>query len=352
MAKVLVTGASGFIGTCLTEMLRRRGDEVRCLVRKTSRVDRLRELGARLVYGDITDLDSVRAALPGIEIVYHLAGRIMALKSETFHQVNHGGATNIGRACAEQSRPPVLVSISSLAAAGPSPDGRLLSETDRAVPVSEYGRSKRAAELALEQYAHRVPISVVRPPIVFGQRDRVTLAMFQLIERFGILLVPSLAPWRYSLIHVDDLVNLLLRAAERGTRLQPPGSDGAAQHRGYYFAAGESHPTYAELGQLIGALVGRRSVASIPLPRPLIWIAAVGIEVASWLRRRPSILSYDKAREMTAGSWACSSRRASEELRFSIAAPLAERLRQTISWYREHQWLGGPSPVGQAAHPQ
>jgi nucleoside-diphosphate-sugar epimerase len=352
MAKVLVTGASGFIGTCLTEMLRRRGDEVRCLVRKTSRVERLRELGAGLVYGDITDLDSVRAALPGIEFVYHLAGCIMAVRSETFRRVNHGGATNIGRACAEQSRPPVLVSVSSLAAAGPSPDGRLLSETDRPVPVSEYGRSKRAAELALEQYAHRVPITVVRPPIVFGQGDRVTLAMFQPIERFGIHLVPSLAQWRYSLIHVDDLVNLLLRAAERGTRLRPPGSDGAAEHRGYYFAAGESHPTYAELGQLIGALMGRRSVAVIPLARPLIWIVAGGVEMASRLCHRPFILNCDKAREATAGSWACSSRRASEELRFSVAAPLAERLRQTISWYREHQWLNGLSLFGQAAHPQ
>jgi nucleoside-diphosphate-sugar epimerase len=229
--------------------------------------------------------------------------------------------------------------VSSLAAAGPSPDGRLRVESDQPTPVSEYGRSKRAGELAAERLAAEVPITVVRPPIVFGPMDRTSLPLFRPVARFGVQLTPGSARFRYSLIHVADLVRLLILAAQRGKRLAPWLGNGSSSSDGYYFAACERHPDYAELAQMIGALVGRSHVVTIPVATPLIWLVADSVEVASRLCRRPFILNHDKAAEVTAGSWTCSPDAAARELQFRVGASLEQRLGETIEWYREHQWL-------------
>ena len=130
MSRVLVTGASGFIGSHLVDALVARGDQVTALVRKTSRVDRLESLGVALAHGDLTDPGSLRAAMAGQSIVYHLAGLTRAVRAKQFYQVNELGVRNAAQACAGQPEPPVLVVVSSLAPAGPSPRGRLRRESD------------------------------------------------------------------------------------------------------------------------------------------------------------------------------------------------------------------------------
>ncbi|NLF07179.1 MAG: NAD-dependent epimerase/dehydratase family protein, partial [Pirellulaceae bacterium] len=131
MAKVLVTGASGFVGTHLVEALAERGDEVTCLVRKSSRLGTLRRLKFQLVYGDVTDRDSLAPAVAGRQIVYHIAGCTQALRPSQYYRVNRWGVANVAQVCAGQDSPPVLVTVSSLAAAGPAIDGRPKTETDR-----------------------------------------------------------------------------------------------------------------------------------------------------------------------------------------------------------------------------
>ncbi|MHC4179811.1 MAG: NAD-dependent epimerase/dehydratase family protein [Planctomycetota bacterium] len=338
MAKVLVTGANGFIGAHLAERLVARGDQVTCLVRKTSQVDRLRWLDARRCYGDVTDPGNLPALVAGFQIVYHLAGRNQAFRRERFLQVNHQGARNVARACAEQSTPPVVVWVSSLAAAGPASNGRLRTEAEPPVQVSHYGRSKRAGEQAAEEFADRAPITIVRPPMVFGEADWQALAIFKPVARFGIHVVPGLGRDRFSLIHVADLVNLMILAAERGTRLKPAGKRQTSSE-GYYFAACGEHPTYSELGRMIGTALGIRRVLVLPSPPVATWIVGAAAEAISRGYRRPFSFNLDKAREARAGSWLCSPQRAVDELGFSVAAPLTERLRQTARWYRENGWL-------------
>lgn len=341
MAKVLVTGANGFIGSHLVEALLSRDDEVTCLVRRVSELDRLRPLRAKLAYGDVTDRDSLAPVVAGKHVVYHLAGRNQAFRVGQFFRINQHGGRNVALTCARQATPPVLVWVSSLAAAGPAPGGRLRTETDPPIQVSHYGRSKRAGERAAEEFADRVPITIVRPPIVLGQADRQSLPIFKYVARFGVHLVPGLGRHKFSLIHVTDLVRFLTMAAERGGRLPVNGrlASPASPGQGYYFIACPEHPTYAELGRMIARALGRRRVLVLPAPPLATWLVAAGAEAISRVYGRPFSFNFDKAREAQAGSWLCSPQRAIDELGFSVAAPLADRLRQTARWYRENGWL-------------
>ncbi len=135
LMRALVTGASGFIGSNLVERLVERGDDVRCLVRSTSNTSRLRPLGARLVEGDIRDIESIGRALNDADIVYHLAGLTMAFDARDLARVNIGGFKNVATAFALHETPPVVVSVSSLSAAGPSAPDRPRVESDPAACI-------------------------------------------------------------------------------------------------------------------------------------------------------------------------------------------------------------------------
>ncbi len=338
MAKVLVTGASGFIGTHLVAALMARGDDVTCLVRKSSKVEALQKLGACLVYGDVTDPASLPAAVDGQQVVYHLAGRTLALKDRQFYEVNRRGVAHVAKTCAGQSMPPVLIYVSSLAAAGPAVDGRPRVESDPPEPVSHYGRSKRSGEHVAESYAERVPITVVRPPIVLGEGDHLGFPLFRSVIRMGVHLAPGLRPQRFSLIHADDLAHLLILAAERGRRLPPLVQQGQPPGQGYYFAACEQDPTYADLGRLVAESVGRRVVV-VPTAMPVVRTVAILSEAIGHVRHQPLLMNLDKAREIAAGSWFCSAKSAKEDFGFEAGAPLIDRLRQTAEWYMREGWM-------------
>jgi nucleoside-diphosphate-sugar epimerase len=334
---VLVTGASGFIGRHLVRRLIELGDRVSCLVRATSCIDELRSAGTQLVTGDVTDWASIGRALAVSKagIVFHLAGLTKALRTDDFLRVNAGGVESVAAACADRTDKPVLVVVSSLAAAGPCAVDRPRVESDLLTPVSNYGRSKLAGEQAAARYAGVVPISIVRPPIVFGPGDRGMLEMFRPIARWGIHAVPGRGERCFSLIHVADLVEGLLLAAEKGERLHRNGSPG----QGIYFMAADDYPTYAELGQAMAIALGKKRVTVVHLPGPLVKLAGLCGDAMTWIRQRPAWVNSDKMTEALAGSWTCSSAKAGTQLDWSPAAALVERLYETAQWYRHVEWL-------------
>jgi len=380
MSKTLVTGASGFIGTHLCRALVDRGDTVTCLVRSSSKVEPLQALGARLYVGDVTEPDSVSGAVAGQDMVYHLAGRTRASTLRQFCAVNASGARAVARACAARSTPPVVVGVSSLAVAGPSDPGRPHTESAAPAPVSYYGRSKAAGERALAAIARQVPVTIVRPPIVFGGGDRAGFPLFASIARFRFQATPTCSKPRFSMVHVADLVALLLAAGERGQRLQgghngvsctevpnvqdasnptpaPAASTALATQRspwgqhshtapepqkrgiGIYYVSGGPALTLGEFSCMIAGALGRRRVLLIPVPSPITWSVAALMEAFARISGRPANLNLDKAREATAGNWACSAEKAARELGFQPAAPLEARVRQTVAWYREAHWI-------------
>jgi nucleoside-diphosphate-sugar epimerase len=203
--------------------------------------------------------------------------------------------------------------------------------------VSHYGRSKLAGERAAAAFADRIPVTIVRPPIVLGEADRLGLELFQMIWRFRIHVMNGLGRQQYSIVHAADLARLMILAAQRGQRLRRPGENDPSW-QGYYFAAGDRTPTYAELGRLVASALDRR-VWLVPTPPRAIWPAAAVIGLWGRMLGNPGLLDIDKAREVRAGSWICSPRRAVHELGYTVAATLPDRLRQAADWYRRQGWL-------------
>ncbi len=335
MTRNLVTGATGFIGHHLVKLLTDQGEQTTCLVRPTSQCDQLQRFNPQLVHGDVTDRDSVRRALAGVDVVYHLAGLTKSLRCDELQRVNEEGVRNVAACCAELDRPPVLVVVSSLAAAGPAPGDRALDETDEPAPVSQYGRSKRAGELAAAEFASRVPTTIVRPPIVLGEGDRAGFPMFESVAKWGIHLVPTFFDHRFSIVHAQDLATALVLLASQGHRIS--GDEGDAE--GIYYAAADETPTYAELGRMIGDVFGRSHVLVLHNPKAAVWSIAAISEFVSRIRRKPHFLNLDKAREATAGSWACRCDHLRRDTGFQPAQSLQQRLSQTAQWYIGQGWL-------------
>lgn len=335
--RVLVTGATGFIGGHLTRLLLERGDAVSCLVREPARAAALGELGAELLPGDLRDPAALRAAVAGQAVVFHLAALLRAPWRADFSTINAEGAGNVARACAEADTPPVLIAVSSLAAAGPRAAGPPRTEADPPAPTSRYGRAKLEGERAVAAHAARVPITIVRPPIVLGEGDQAALSLFRMAGR-GLFVVPSWRASRVAWVHVHDLCDLLVRAAERGERLPAPDAAGPPG-QGIYYSVTEEGVTLAELGRRLGAALGRERVRVLRVPAALTWTVGALGEAWGRLRDQPTIFNLDKARDGVGGEWSCTSAKAAEQLGYAPLAPGDERLEQVARWYRERGWL-------------
>ena len=332
MASVVVTGATGFIGSHLVEALVRRGDRVKCLVRASSKTQPLSELGAALCTLDFAHAEALSAAVAGADVVYHLAGVTRTSNRRRLFAVNEAYARAMATACAGQARPPHLVVVSSVAGAGPGRRGQLRVETDVENPVSNYGQSKLAGERAAERAAGKAPLTIIRPGIVFGPRDTDCLKIFQSIRWLNAHFSPGLfSSPALSYIHVEDLVELLLRAGDAYSAAGNNNGEPAA--RRLYFAAAPEHPSYAEFGRIVGPMLGRRWAIVIPMATPVAWCLGAAGEAFSLVTRRDDALNFDKMREALVESWACSGEAAERAFDFRPAKPLVERLQETIDWH-------------------
>lgn len=339
MRTAFVTGATGFIGRHLVDRLLARGCEVRCLVRSPARAAHLDRDGVQLVTGSLADIAPWQGHLRGCDAVFNAGGLCAARSKGELFATNGAAVGTLADACAALDTPPVLVHISSLAAAGPPPRRRTVrDERDAFAPVSEYGASKLAGEVELRRRAGRLPATTIQPGVVFGPHDTKILALYKMIDGMGLHLPLGVRKVPLSLIHVSDLVDLVLAAAACGERMAPPNGR-AHDASGIYHACDDrEHPGYDDLGRRVGRALGRR-VAVLPLPTaaalPIVTVAETVSNLLGW----PSIVSPDKLREATARSWAASSAKARDQLGFTAPKPIDARLCETGDWFRSNGLL-------------
>ncbi len=324
---VLVSGANGFVGSHLTEALLERGYRVRCMVRRSSDLSHIRHLPVEWAYADVRHTDSLRQACRGVAVVCHCAALTRALDEATMMRVNVRGAEALARTCLEEN--PGLsrfLFVSSQAAAGPSPAaGEYLDEASPCRPITWYGRSKLAAEQALQALDGRLPLTIVRPSAVLGPRDVDFFSYFVLIKR-GLDLQIGRDGRCTSIIYVRDLVELMLLALESDVALGQT-----------YFGCGPA-VEHAELSAAIARALGKNP-RRIRLPEkvlvPVGWFARVQGRLAG----RPALLNEQRVRDLRQPYWLCSSARARRELGFVARYDLDAAVRETANWYLENGWL-------------
>lgn len=327
---MLVTGANGFVGSHLADVLHEAGAPLRLLVRKGGNHRVLERFRDQLVFGDVRQPGSLLEAVRGTEVVYHVAGITSAARNGDFYRVNADGVAAVVAACrAARPRPRRLVLVSSLAAAGPSPDGRPLTEEAPTRPVNHYGRSKLEGERRAMEAASDLEVVIARPPAVYGPRDRDILLFFRCVER-GLL--PLLGPsgQLLSLIHVADLAHGLHALGD------------APEARGrVYFLTGPADTTLRGFADAIARAVGRH-YRTIPIPRPVRWAVGCAGELAGWLWGSARLPTRDRFRMLEQPAWVCSSDRAAREIGFRPRWGPLEGAADTARWYREQGWLGPP----------
>lgn len=337
--KALVTGGSGFIGSTLIDALTRRGISVSVLMRKTSSDRNLRGLEYERVEGDIADFASLKRAVAGVDVVFHLAGVIAAKDRAEYFRFNSEGTDNLARAAAEANRDGSarvsrFVYVSTLAAGGPCPSVAPRTEADRDGPVSAYGESKKAGEDALFKHRDSFLPLVLRAPIVYGPKDAATLILIKSAAKRLVPKLPSRAAdgeKHYSIVHADDLVAALVTL---GT------ADAGRFERGeiFYVSSGEE-VTSSRLVRAMADSLGVRTL-SIPVPRPILRLLSVLGSLYGALVGKSTVINRDKLNELLPDYWTCSSAKLMAKTDWRPRVLLDEGMRDAIGWYRKNGWIG------------
>jgi nucleoside-diphosphate-sugar epimerase len=310
----IVTGATGFVGSHLVDLLLERGWRVSAALRRTSPT---RWLDGKPVERLVTDF-ARPFRLPPCDVVFHAAGVIRAFTEREYLEGNRDAALRTFEA-SETGR---FVLVGSLAAQGPLPD---CDESTPCAPVSLYGRSKREGEEAVWTRRGSTPVTVVRPPVVYGPRDFGLLDLFRAVA-WGIRPVIG-GPKRVSLVHARDLAEGILRAAER-----PEGANEV-----FYV----SHPEPQGMDAVLRRVERLLGVHAVELRIPDRVLRGLGAlaEAGARLLGKPAMFCRDKALELTQPHWVCSPAKAERLLGWKAAVGPDQGLEETLAWYRREGFL-------------
>ena len=322
---VLVTGASGFVGSHLAEKLAQNKVRVHLLVRKTSRIPFEPGPLMRLCYGDVTNLESVKAAAKGVGVIYHLAGILRGSNFQKLNEVNAEGTRNVCETALGIKNLKRLVYVSSLSAAGPSLDGKPIKESDPCQPVSLYGATKRKGEEIAETYLKKFPITNLRPGAVYGPRETDILEYFKMVQK-GWVFLPRLRQ-TISFIHVDDLINAILLA----------GHSPRAVGQTFFVSDGKAY-SWQDFNLRIGKALNR-SFKTLLIPMVIVQAVAHLGEIAEKFSGKASMLNKDKVKEAFHSHWVCDINKIRKLLSYQPKKDLGSGVRETALAYQKAGWL-------------
>ena len=325
---VLLTGASGFVGSAVARRLREAGFPVRALVRTTSPVAHLADLGLEFVTGDLRQPESVRRAMSGVRHLFHVAAdyRLWARDPDELTQTNVAGTRLLMQEAIREGVERVVYtsSVATLAARtdGVSADETMPLTEEKAIGV--YKRSKVAAERAVEALiAEGLPAVIVNPSTPLGPRDVKPTPTGRIIVEAASGRMPAFVDTGLNMVHVDDVAEGHVLAFQRG-------------RIGERYVLGGQNATLAEILATVAGAVGRRP-PRIRIPRQALMPFAHVTEAVARVTGREPMLTRDGLR-MSKNKMFFSSAKAEAELGYR-ARPYREGIIDAIEWFRRAGYL-------------
>ncbi len=325
-ARVLVTGATGFVGSHLAESLLADGHVVRLLIRDPQRLKWFKPDPFEIVIGDITNEHSVNDAVRDVDIVIHCAGVTKSAQADEFFRVNDLATRALARA-AERASVNRFVLCSTLAVCGPSGADRSLVESDSESPITNYGRSKLAGERAVREELKHTEWIILRPPAVMGPRDEQFVPLFKMMYRWRIYTEVGRAKRLYSMIGVHDLV--------RGLKCAAFSESGA---REIFFVALPVPFEWKSVAEAYAMVMGKMPTRVVV---PEFVSRTVGLfgDLSMMLTGKAALLGSEKVREILATGWTCDVGKCERVLSFRCQESLQTVVRATHEFYVQHRWV-------------
>ncbi len=326
--KVLITGATGFIGSHVAEVFENKGFDIVCTVRKTSNLRWLKDKPYNLLYASLSDKSSLVEAVSDVDYIVHVAGLTAARNYEEFLRGNRDGTINLAEAVIESGTTlKRFVHISSQTVSGPSTSLELpVTEDTPCIPITSYGKSKFEAEKAILSYREHFPVTIIRPPAVFGPRDTAIFDVFKTIKT-GLAPLIGFTPKYVSLIHINDLARGILDAAI---------AENTANET--YFISSEEFYTWEQVNKLIANAFGKKPIL-IKLPHLLVLSLAWLSELIGRFSKHPPVFNYEKGIDFIQSYWTCSTEKAKRDFGYRQQVSIEEAVAITVEWYKSQKWL-------------
>lgn len=334
--KILVTGATGFIGSHLVERLVKEKYNVRTLVRNEKKensenrkdsLELLKKLKVEIFNGDLLDKKSLEKVVNGVDIIFHLAAiaRPMAIPKEMYFKVNEEGTRNLLEACKNKKIKKIII-MSSISAVGPTRDGFPVNEKIECKPIDIYGFSKLAQErIALDYFKnHRLPIVFLRPPMVFGPRDLEMLRLFKAVNKRFFPIRSNIRGMEF--LYVGNLIEACLLAMKYGKNGEI-----------YHISNGEHY----SINEIINIIEKTENKKILPIKFPNWSFAFIGyiIELIAKILNFHPPFKHDTIMWMTKKFWYSDISKARKELKYNPKISLEEGVKKTVDHYKEKAFL-------------
>lgn len=324
--KILLTGSTGFIGSFLLERLLEEKYNVKIIKRKSSNTQFIKHLNVESYDADLNDKDKLPEIANGCDIVVHVAGLTSAKNHIGYIQGNKTNTKNLLDSL-DITTLKKFIYISSLTAVGPSNSlNNPVNELSDYNPITSYGVSKMETEkMIINDYSH-IPYIILRPPAVFGPRDKAILTVFQSIK-YGIAPMMGLNDKYISLIYVKDLVEAIISTIESEHK----------QNQIYFVSSGKYY-NWSKVINLISNLMGKKPI-KLKIPEFLVKIIAAVSELLGKFSAKPPVFNIDKGKDLIQDFWICDNTKAINEINFVENYDLETALAETIEWYKKNKWL-------------
>ena len=330
--KILITGASGFIGSFIVEEALKRGFETWAAMRKSSSKAYLQDERIKFIELNLNSKAQLVEQLKGkdFDYVVHAAGVTKCLNKADFHRINTEGTKNLVEALLEVKMPlKRFVFISSLSVFGAIKEKMPydeIRENDTPQPNTAYGKSKLEAEQYLDTVGSRIPYIILRPTGVYGPKEKDYFIMAKSIKQHSDFAV-GYQRQDITFVYVTDVVQAVFLALEKGEN-----------GRKYFLSDGEVYQS-TTFSDLIHEELGRPWWIRITAPVWVLRIVTFFGEYVGRMTGKVTALNNDKYNILKQRNWRCDIEPARKELGYDPKVQLAEGVKTTIKWYKDNKWL-------------